>query len=407
MRKLKIVVTAILLLFITRYSLFITNCIAQWYPLPVFPSYRQTLDVKFFDENTGIIITQNIDSNRGILRTTNGGQNWIQIKHCYNYACQKIDSTIFYSISTINGYSFLYRTFNKGVTWDSVSSYSGIGYNRLSFINKDTGWVSGWIDGVPYIWRTTNGGINLTIQAGSNVGGNEIFFYNKKVNGEYVGWVNNSSALWKTTNSGNNWFQVSCPGTDLYQITFINEYTGWASIGNMYKTTDGGLNWIQQSIAPGIQNIGRSITKFSIINKDTIYGAGGYKYLPNSHITAMIWKTTNGGAVWGYQEIDSSYNVGVVYCIDFINYSTGWAFQGNGIHTTNGGGQITGIHKEETVLNDYKLFQNYPNPFNSISKIKYQILKTSDVQIKVFDIQGREISILVNRKQTPGNYECN
>ncbi|HEY5536699.1 MAG TPA: T9SS type A sorting domain-containing protein, partial [Ignavibacteria bacterium] len=47
------------------------------------------------------------------------------------------------------------------------------------------------------------------------------------------------------------------------------------------------------------------------------------------------------------------------------------------------------------------------NPFNSISKIKYQILKTSDVQIKVFDIQGREISILVNRKQTPGNYECN
>ena len=67
----------------------------------------------------------------------------------------------------------------------------------------------------------------------------------------------------------------------------------------------------------------------------------------------------------------------------------------------DGNGKVNG------PSDDYKLFQNYPNPFNSISKIKYQILKTSDVQIKVFDIQGREISILVNRKQTPGDYECN
>ena len=284
--------------------------------------------------------------------------------------------------------------------------------DSLSFVNKDTGWVSGWISGVPYIWKTTNGGANLTIQAGSNVGGNEIFFYNQKVNGEYIGWVNNFSTLWKTTNSGNNWFQVSCPGTELYQITFINENTGWVSNGynGIFKSTDGGMNWVNQPLAPGIPNLTRSVTHFMVINADTLYGVNGTKNYPNGAHGGIVFKTTNGGIDWGYQNIDTSYNMGFLTCIDFIDANTGFTLQGyRGVYTTNGGGNIiyTGIRKDEIILNDYKLFQNYPNPFNSISKIKYQILKTSDVQIKVFDIQGREISILVNRKQTPGNYECN
>ncbi|HEY5123309.1 MAG TPA: T9SS type A sorting domain-containing protein, partial [Ignavibacteria bacterium] len=197
--------------------------------------------------------------------------------------------------------------------------------------------------------------------------------------------------------------------TELYQITFVNENTGWASIGQagMFKTTNGGLNWVNQPLAPGIPNITRAIFNFIIINQDTIYGAGGDKFLPNNHFTALIWKTTNGGAVWGYQEIDSSYHIGYVIAIDFLDANTGWAFEGNGLKTINGGGIFTGIFHTETYVSNYKLFQNYPNPFNSTSKIKYQILKTTDVQIKVFDIQGREISILVNRKQTPGDYECN
>jgi photosystem II stability/assembly factor-like uncharacterized protein len=407
----KRIIFSLLFIFIVHFTLTIEDCIGQWYPLPVFSTYLETSDVKFFDANTGVLFLNNSISNpiHGILRTTDGGQNWIQVINCLYYCSQKIDSTALYMIAKINGNSTILRTFNKGASWDTVSLSFDYGYGHLSFVNKDTGWVSGYISGVPYIWRTTNGGVNLSIQAGSNVGGNEIFFYNQKVNGEYFGWVNNSSALWKTTNSGNNWFQVSCPGTELYQITFINENTGWASDGQagMFKTTNGGLNWVNQPLAPGIPNITRAIFNFIIINQDTIYGAGGDKFLPNNHFTALIWKTTNGGAVWGYQEIDSSYHIGYVIAIDFLDANTGWAFEGNGVKTTNGGGIFTGIFHTETYVSNYKLFQNYPNPFNSISKIKYQILKTSDVQIKVFDIQGREISILVNRKQTPGNYECN
>ena len=53
----------------------------------------------------------------------------------------------------------------------------------------------------------------------------------------------------------------------------------------------------------------------------------------------------------------------------------------------------------------YALSQNYPNPFNSKSKIKYQISKSANVSIKVFDIRGREVSTIINTKLEPGEYE--
>jgi len=405
----KRIIFSLLFVFIANCTLTIEDCICQWYPLPIFPTYLETSDVKFFDENTGILLLNNVtNTNPGILRTTNGGLNWTQIKSCYTYGNQKIDSTMMYIITRLNGYSFIYRTFNKGLTWDSVSSsYLGNVLGYLSFVNKDTGWITGF-DGANYlVWKTTNGGLTLTSQS-TDAGRGEVFFYNKKVNGEYIGWVNKVSALWKTTNSGNNWFQVACPGTELYQITFINENTGWVSNGQagMFKTINGGSNWVNQPLAPGIPNVTRSISRFCVFDSINLIGINGYKLYPLRG-TALVWKTTNGGNIWGYQEIDSSYHIGFLASMDFINPNTGWAFEGNGVKTTNGGGIFTGILQKETYVSNYKLFQNYPNPFNSTSKIKYQILKTSDVQIKVFDIQGREISILVNRKQTPGNYECN
>ena len=53
----------------------------------------------------------------------------------------------------------------------------------------------------------------------------------------------------------------------------------------------------------------------------------------------------------------------------------------------------------------FALYQNYPNPFNPSSKIKYQIVKSSDIKLIVFDATGREVLTLVNEYQQPGTYE--
>ncbi len=58
----------------------------------------------------------------------------------------------------------------------------------------------------------------------------------------------------------------------------------------------------------------------------------------------------------------------------------------------------------------FDLYQNYPNPFNPSTIIKYSIpvVETeymSSVQLKIYDILGREVATLVNKEQSPGNYE--
>jgi len=53
----------------------------------------------------------------------------------------------------------------------------------------------------------------------------------------------------------------------------------------------------------------------------------------------------------------------------------------------------------------FYLFQNYPQPFNPHTTIKYQIPKTSEVILKVFDVLGNEIETLVDQKKSAGVYE--
>ncbi len=57
------------------------------------------------------------------------------------------------------------------------------------------------------------------------------------------------------------------------------------------------------------------------------------------------------------------------------------------------------------VPSSFSLEQNYPNPFNPSTKIKFSVAEQKQVELKVFDITGREISTLVNQQLKPGIYE--
>jgi len=63
----------------------------------------------------------------------------------------------------------------------------------------------------------------------------------------------------------------------------------------------------------------------------------------------------------------------------------------------------------ETLFADYipktyDLRQNYPNPFNPSTTIEFDLPKTSDVVLKVFNILGEEVAILVSDKLSSGSY---
>jgi len=66
---------------------------------------------------------------------------------------------------------------------------------------------------------------------------------------------------------------------------------------------------------------------------------------------------------------------------------------------------ITDVRDENSVVYDYQLHQNYPNPFNPSTKIKYSVKETNYVEIKLYDLIGREIATLVDEIKNAGIYE--
>ena len=65
---------------------------------------------------------------------------------------------------------------------------------------------------------------------------------------------------------------------------------------------------------------------------------------------------------------------------------------------------LVGGIQSVTIPNFYALQQNYPNPFNPATKITYALPKAGNVQLKVYDIIGREVATLVNEVKQPGIY---
>ncbi len=308
--------------------------------------------IMFYDSLFGIACG---DSNV-LVRTTNGGMNWIG-ENSFTFCSFKIvciaSSQTAYAAGIDNFlHRKLYKTTNRGNNWYQITSipYNGI-IECMKFLSADTGYVTGWSN---YVLKTTNGGNNWIMQTLPDYGGETISFPENSYTG-YIG--GGSGRVFKTTNGGNTWFNVRSYQTDerfVNCIYFLNNNTGYLSnsgYGDFYnillKTTNGGLNWY---------------------------------YL--------------------YACVESNF-----LAMQFLNTSVGYFVGPSGIVKTTNGGELFGIKHYENKINTFSLYQNYPNPFNPSTAIKFDIPKSSHVQIVVYDILGREVQQLLNEEKKPGSYE--
>jgi photosystem II stability/assembly factor-like uncharacterized protein len=357
-------------------------------PLPVNDAYN---DLFFIDSLHGWMVSTGYPgtSDTGyIIHTSNGGYNWVVQKREPQlfWRVQFLDTNFGYVIGG-NTTANIQKTTNGGQNWTDISNgFDGVGLKDLSFVNRDTGWIclEDFFSGGVY--KTINGGQNWTLQKFD-----QSAYYLSFINKDTGWYCTNESKLWRTTNGGDNWTLQYTLSSGIGYIYFINGNKGWSQSGNsgIKYTTDGGFNWNNSN------TLYYSGLNFSFINANTGY---------SGTFDLNISKTTNGGINWGYQNTSLiPFSLNSVKKNDTLN-----AWAGRLLRTTDGGGPIiyTGLQQiSSNIPENFKLEQNYPNPFNPVSSIKYQVLRSAELKLIVFDIAGKEIETLVNKKQSPGSYE--
>ncbi len=65
----------------------------------------------------------------------------------------------------------------------------------------------------------------------------------------------------------------------------------------------------------------------------------------------------------------------------------------------------TSIEEPTEMPDQVILSQNYPNPFNPTTNIDFQLPRSSDVELTVYDVLGRRVATLIDGKRSAGSYE--
>jgi len=291
-----------------------------------------------------------------ILKTTDGGQNWIVIRN--------------------------------GPYGEGTSHYS------VFFVNPNTGWIGG---SGQYVLKTTDGGLNFS-QTPVPTDAYDLYFKNASTGIQ----ISSGISTYKTTNGGISWYYVPMPIGYIIpmfnSISVVNNQYCYLSgnDGRVFKSANFGETWDSVTRIPFETHWTYSSCGFANQFTGWVGGDNGYN---------MLFKTTNGGINW-LQE-----NTGTIsfpwYSIYCYNDSIVWGVGKQYIimNTTNGGETLVQISiNKEQIPKEYELYQNYPNPFNPTTNIRFDIPKDILVSIKIYDILGREVKTLVNEFKNAGSY---
>ena len=69
------------------------------------------------------------------------------------------------------------------------------------------------------------------------------------------------------------------------------------------------------------------------------------------------------------------------------------------------GSIVSNGHNSGLVPTEYGIAQNYPNPFNPSTKIFYNLPKSGNVSLKVYNVLGNEVATLVNEYKLAGTHQ--
>ncbi len=354
------------------------------------------------------------------FRSTDFGNTWVLrnsgLPSGNLYGISALDSLNCW-IGTVTG--SIYRTTNGGLNWVVQLTQSGSFADGIKMFNANYGifYADPLGTGQPFQLRyTTNGGTNWNLSPNSPISQNDYGVINAwdwvDTGRVWVGAANAVSAatsarIFRTTSgfAGGNWSTVQLPGTGtsdgLYwqAIAFTDASNGMAGTngGNIRRTTDGGATWQLISNPPGLG-------VFAVVNmhgfKD---GSNLIRVSTTGQGINKIFRTTNLGANWTEETLPAQGTANAQEHMQFFSQTLGYAGCLNGYFLRYGNPSSVSLANTE-LPDGFRLEQNYPNPFNPSTKINFSIPFAANVSLKLYDINGKEVTELFNQYKQAGNY---
>lgn len=314
----------------------------------------------------------------------------------------------------------LYISPNAGQSWVKKSD---IIFNTIT--SKNNFLLGGGRYGTQKgIWKSFDGGSSWT-----QTGMEDRVINSIKYNGEY-NYVGTDWGLYRAVNNEYSWWK-SKDSVMVYDIA-VNGSNVFAVCGKIYRSTNNGNNWTVVKDTNGFRCIATDGVNIYVGSSGESYSRG-------------VWKSSNNGNTWVRIGLSDSYVYSIAITGNYVIAGT----SNNGVNVYNGtiwfnrtqGLPVPNSAIPLVVSNNYiytgvignspeystwkrsisntidvkkissevpskfELLQNYPNPFNPSTTIRYQISQSQFVNLRVFDITGKEIAVLVNEKQSAGTYE--
>jgi hypothetical protein len=373
------------------------------------------------------------------LRKQNGGSGWVNFsRYTYTYNSKGNITLKLYEVWEQDSANWVNGNRNT-FTYDSNGNMtSDLGEIPSS---SDTSWIN--IKQYIYVYDSNN---NITLMSyksySQNVlrhiytydsNGNMTFKFGDSWDRDSSRWVANSKTTYTYDSNGNMTFKLGdkwYPNRASWVNVDRNTYT-YDSNGNMtsdfrewfYDYTTWIISGKNTYAYDSNDNMTSNLCRSS--NSDGTNWVDLYRHTftfnTNGNLISHLYEFTYTGNLTNQDRYTYTYNSNgkltsylseIWLGTEWANNLTYFSFVGEkgNIYSFYGAkveifyNTTTKVEEDENIL-DYALSQNYPNPFNPSTIISYSIPKSELVELKVYDLLGREVANLVEEEQTAGNYK--
>ena len=168
-------------------------------------------------------------------------------------------------------------------------------------------------------------------------------------------------------------------GTNLFAGTFN---------GGIFRSSNNGTSWT--AVNTGLTNA--RVYSLAVSGTNLFAGTAGGVFL-----------STNNGTSWS--AASTGLPNSTVYALVASDTSLFAGTGGGGVWRRPLSEMITSVKTASMNLPKHlTLGQNYPNPFNPATTITFGLPSKSFVSLKVFDVLGREVSVLLSEELSAGTY---